>query len=194
VRARWGAAVAVVLVSAVALALLLPLAVASDAVHGRIQATASRALGREVRFAELEVGLFPPALLALRVAVAGASEQAPPLVEAERATLRVALRPLLSRRLRVDVTLDEARFRLEDMQLRGHVDIAADLRGGLASPRGRFDIDATDAEIAYGGMFEKPRGDAASVTGRIASAADGSPAVDDVRLTIRKSDAEARPR
>jgi uncharacterized protein involved in outer membrane biogenesis len=93
------AAVALVLVGVgVALALLLPGVLASDALRGQIQTAADGALGREVRFAELEFGLFPPTLLALDVAVAGASAQAPPLVEAER----VALLPLLSRTVWVD--------------------------------------------------------------------------------------------
>jgi hypothetical protein len=170
----------------VGLALLLPRALASDAARGRIQTAVGEALGREVRCAELEVDLFPPAARALQVAVAGPSAQAPPLLEAERVTLRVALLPLLSRRLRIDVALDEGRFQLEDMALRGHVDIEADVEGGLASPRGRFDIDATEAEIRYGGMFEKPPGDPATVTGSIVTGSDGTPGVDDVRLKIRK--------
>ncbi len=180
------AAVALVLVVVVvALALLLPSVLASDAVRGQIQTAADGALGREVRYAELEFGLFPPSLLALHVAVAGASAQAPPLVEAERVALRVALLPLLLRRLRIDVALDDGRFQLEDMALRGHVDIEADVQGGLASPRGSFEIDATEAEILYGGMFNKPPGDAATVTGNIVTEGDGTPGIDDVRLKIR---------
>jgi hypothetical protein len=191
---RAAAAFALAIAAVAALALLLPRVVANDWVRGQIQTAASGALGRDVRCAELAVGLFPPALWAREVAVAGASAQAPPLLEAERAVLRVALRPLLSGRLRADVALDGGRFQLEEMELRGHVDIEADLRGGLASPRGRFDIDATEAEIVYGGMFEKPRGNAASVTGHIATASDGTPVIDDVRLTIRDFEADAPPR
>ena len=338
------AAVALVLVGVgVALALLLPGVLASDALRGQIQTAADGALGREVRYAELEFGLFPPSLLALDVAVAGASAQAPPLVEAERVALRVALLPLLSRTVwvdsfvvhgakahlvrsedgiqlprpsparappppaegesaavgialagfelrdgtvvledravsppviwearnlhlrargtsldepfafdlsldlasggrlaaagtatlsseveveftldavsvapaqaylapgselagalsgsvvargpaaalasvRIDVALDDGRFQLEDMALRGHVDIEADVQGGLASPRGSFEIDATEAEILYGGMFKKPPGDAATVTGNIVTESDGTPGIDDVRLKIR---------
>jgi uncharacterized protein YhdP len=188
------AVVGVVAVAGVALALLLPRVLASDAVRGRIQTAAAEALGREVRYAELEPSFFPPALLVQGVAVAGASAQAPPLVEAERATLRVALLPLLSRRLRIDVALEGGRVQLEDMALRGRVDIEADVEGGLASPRGRFDIDATEAEIRYGGMFEKPPGDSATVTGKIVTESDGTPGVDDVRLKIRSFKANARSR
>jgi len=186
--------IAAVTLVLVALALLLPSVLASDAVRGRIQTAVAGALGSEVRYAVLELGLFPPSLLASNVAVAGASAQAPPLLEAERVALRVALLPLLSRRLRIDVALDGGRFQLEDMALRGHVDIEADIQGGLASPRGSFDIDATEAEILYGGMFKKPPGDAATVTGNIVTESDGTPGIDDVHLKIRNFKADERPR
>lgn len=349
----------VLVVAAVALALLLPSVLASEAVRQQIQTAAEEALGREVRCGELSFGFFPPSLLALHVAVSGAFAQEPPLIAAERVALRVALFPLLSRtvvldsfvvqgatvhlvrtedgiqlprppparvpppdrggptppgeggsaafatalvgfelrdgavvledrsisppviwkarnlRLRargtsphepvawdlsldlesggrlaavgtvtlagevgveftldavavapaqvyltpgselsgalsgtvvargpaaapasaqIDVALDDGRFQLEDMTLRGRVDIKADVRGGLASPRGTFDIDATDAEILYGEMFEKPPGDAATVTGTIVTESDGTPGVDDVRLKIRNFKANARVR
>jgi hypothetical protein len=100
---RIAAVVAVVLVVAlIALALLLPNVLASDAVRGQIQAAADGVLGREVRYAALDFGLFPPSLQAVDVAIAGASAESPPLIEAERVALRVALLPLLTRTVVLD--------------------------------------------------------------------------------------------
>jgi hypothetical protein len=94
--------------------------------------------------------------------------------------------------VRIDVALDEGGFQLGGMLLRGHVDIEADVAGGLASPRGAFEIDATGAAILYGGGFEKPPGDAATVTGHIATASDGRPGLEEVRLKIRNFRVDAR--
>jgi hypothetical protein len=356
---RIAAVVAVVLVVAlIALALLLPNVLASDAVRGQIQAAADGVLGREVRYAALDFGLFPPSLQAVDVAIAGASAESPPLIEAERVALRVALLPLLTRTVvldslvvhgaaahlvrtedgiqlprpppaqsppaaraepsaaaaaegafavdlapagfelrdatvvledrsvtppviwearnvalhargaaldgpvdfdlsldlasggriaaagsatlageidvqveldavgvapvrpyldpgselagtasgtvvvrgpaadlasvRVDIALEDGHVQLEDVTLRGHVEIEADVQGALAAPRGTFDIDATAAEIRYGEMFKKPPGDAATVKGNIVTESDGTPGVDDVHLKIRNFKASAR--
>jgi hypothetical protein len=190
---RVAAAVALLLVAAaVVLALLLPLAIASDVARDAIQSAARTALARDVRYGELDLGLFPPLLVMRSVAVAADSAQAPPLLEAERVTLRLAELPLRTRTLRIEATVADGRIQLDDMTLRGPFEIAAELRGGLAAPRGRFDIDATDAEIRYAEMFTKPPGDSATVTGRIVTGSDGTPEVDDVHLKIRNFEAETR--
>jgi len=87
--------------------------------------------------------------------------------------------------LRVDAALSGGRFALDDMKFSGSVKLVADLHGSVAAPRGTFDIDATDAEVRYGGMFTKPPGDAATVRGRLVEDADGSTGIDDVRFKIR---------
>ena len=53
-----------------------------------------------------------------------------------------------------------------------------------------FDIDATDAEIRYSGVFAKPAGTKATVTGRIVNPG-GTHSVDDIRLKIANLDAHA---
>jgi len=87
--------------------------------------------------------------------------------------------------LRVDANLTDGRFELDDMEISGSVKGVADLYGSVVAPRGTFDIDATDAEVRYGGMFTKPPGDAASLQGKLVDAADGSTAVDDIRFKIQ---------
>jgi len=93
---------ALLAVAVVALALLLPRLLASEAVRSRIQAAAESAVGREVHYGELEVGLLPPSLLALDVSVAGVSADSPRLAEVERVALRLALLPLLARAVVVE--------------------------------------------------------------------------------------------
>lgn len=108
-------AVAALLVIAVgALAVFLPRIVKSDAVRARIETAAEDAIGREVRYDDLEVGLLPPSLVVVGASVAGERGSDAPLAEAERVSLRVALAPLLARAVVVDtLVVDGATLRLE---------------------------------------------------------------------------------
>lgn len=104
---RWLLRTAVALALLVALALgalavALPRIAGSAAVRERIEAAARDSLGRELRFETLEAGLFPPALRVVAPRVAGATEKAPPLLEAKSISLELALLPLLSRTVAVD--------------------------------------------------------------------------------------------
>jgi len=87
--------------------------------------------------------------------------------------------------LRFEAKLVDGHFALDDMEVVGSVKVVADLHGSAAAPRGTFDIDATDAEVRYGGMFTKPPGDAATVEGRLVEGADGSTGIDDLHIKIR---------
>ncbi len=115
---RWalrivGALALIVLLAFAALALLLPRLVESEAVRARLQSAAEAALGREVRWGELELGLLPPSLLLMEPVVAGAAAGDPPFLEAERVALRVALLPLLARAVVVDsLVVEGATLRL----------------------------------------------------------------------------------
>lgn len=96
-----------------ALAVALPRIVKSDAVRTRIEAAAEQALGRKLRYGELDFGLLPPSLLVREPSVAGAAEGDPPLVRAEEIALRVALMPLLARSVVVDsLVIEGAALRL----------------------------------------------------------------------------------
>src|SRR5690606_2596957 len=51
----------------------------------------------------------------------------------------------------LDVRIDDAAFDVGEAAIRGPVSLQAELRGELARPAGRFTIDATGAELVYGG-------------------------------------------
>jgi hypothetical protein len=104
---------AVIVIALGALAILLPRIVKSEAVRARIETAAYDALGRELRYRDLEVGLLPPALEVVEASVAGATPEAPALLEARQIALRVALLPLLARAVVIDsLVVEGARIRL----------------------------------------------------------------------------------
>jgi hypothetical protein len=360
------ACAAIVVIALGALAILLPRIVKSEAVRARIESAAYDALGRELRYRDLDVGLLPPALEVVGASVAGATPEAEALLEARQIALRVALMPLLARavvidslvvegaRIRlvrtteglelpvpagggadgkeprvaekpsagdpapadeveegspvaialrevalrdasvvledrsvepavtwelrdIDVTargesldapidldasfalgsggsieargtatlagdldvtieltdlalaparpylgesaivegrlggtvsvkgpaadpdlvaielsLSDALLTLDDITLRGPVAMRADVGTAVTLPTGRFELDASDAELRYGEVFTKPPGTRASVSGRIVSADDGTLGIEDVELAIKNLDATAK--
>jgi hypothetical protein len=111
---RVGVALGVLLVLLfVGLALAVPRIVKSDAVRERAEAAAYDALGREVRYGGLDVGLLPPSLLVEEPRVAGASADEEPLLEAKVLALEVALLPLLTGTVLVDsLVIDGATLRV----------------------------------------------------------------------------------
>lgn len=112
VRAALAAVVLFVLAVGV-LALLLPRLVRSDAVRDQIQAATRKALGTELRYADLDVGLLPPSLLVREPALAGPGPGASDVVDARQVALRVELLPLLARSLVIDsLVVEGATLRL----------------------------------------------------------------------------------
>ncbi len=111
---RVGLALLLLLALAVgALVVALPRLASSDAVRARITEAAREATGREVTFAALSFGLFPPRLVVTRPSVAGSAPGAPAALQAERIGLRLSLLPLLAREVVVDsVVLEGVRLRL----------------------------------------------------------------------------------
>ena len=99
VRRLLLAAIALAVLASAALALWLPRYVASPAFDARLRRAISSAIGREVAWGGLSVGLIPPRLIASKARV-GAPEA--PALEAERIELRLALLPLLARAVVVD--------------------------------------------------------------------------------------------
>lgn len=97
----------------VAAGIALPKLLDTESVRSRIQQAARDALGREVGYEDLEVGLLPPSLRVLRTTVSGATREAPPLLEAREISLRVAIWPLLFGTVLVDsLVVDGATLRL----------------------------------------------------------------------------------
>lgn len=348
---RAALVVALLLVLGVgALAAFMPGIVRSDAVRARIESAAREAVGREVRYEDLDFGLFPPSLLVVGPSVSGPTPEHAPLLEAKQLALRVALLPLLARTVVVDslvvegatvrvvrtrdgielpgarpapdaaaapedapvalalrgfalrdatlfiddrsvqpavvwelreidaqargraldepfdfevslrlatggrlelrgeatlggaidievdldavalapaapyldpgssvagqltgkislqgpaadpsaieadVEIRDGDFTLDSVAVRGRVTLRADVTGGIATPSGSFDLDATDAEVRYGEAFTKPSGTAATVRGRIVTDPDGTPGVDDVELRVGSLDARGQVR
>src|SRR5207249_9143005 len=72
-----------------------------EAARAKISASARAALGRELRYGEIGVGLLPPSLLVEEPEIAGESAGDPPLARAERVSLRVELWPLFRGQLEV---------------------------------------------------------------------------------------------
>jgi uncharacterized protein involved in outer membrane biogenesis len=94
--------------------------------------------------------------------------------------------------VKADLRLADGDVRLEDVALRGALDVGADLTLGDALS-GTFDIDATDASLdAAEGAFTKPPGRPARVKGRLVPRSDGGLTVDDVVLKIHNVEATGK--
>jgi len=104
--------------------------------------------------------------------------------------------------LDTELHLADADLRVGEVGVRGPVDARAELRvpgdvaaapdrpagaagvqGGYA---GTFSIDATAAELVYGGAFRKPPGAPATADGKLASQPDGKLGVESVKLSIKR--------
>lgn len=86
----------------------------------------------------------------------------------------------------LDVRVGDAAFEIGDAAIRGPVSLKAELRGRLDRPAGSFALDATGAELLYGGgIVRKPPGAAASAEGRIATGPDGRIETEQVRVRLK---------
>lgn len=84
------------------------------------------------------------------------------------------------------VRIGDAAFELDQAAIRGPVSLEAELRGALDRPTGTFALDATGAELLYGGgIVRKPPGAAASAEGRLATAPDGRIEIEQVRVRLK---------
>jgi uncharacterized protein involved in outer membrane biogenesis len=148
---------------------------------GRIEVKGTAALGGDLdldlSLADVALASLTPYLGGARVAgrVSGTVEIEGPARSPRRAVAKLSLAD-------GDVLLDE-------IALRGPLDVRADLAGGGADARGSFDLDATRAELVYGGSFRKPPGTAATVSGRLVGGAGGALGVDDLKLRVKNLDA-----
>jgi hypothetical protein len=97
-------------------------------------------------------------------------------------------------RISADLAIRDARFALSEIAVAGAVEGRADLADARGAPDGSFDLDASDAEVRYGGAFTKPAGVPATVNGRIVTDERGALGFDDVKLRIHDLDATGRVR
>ena len=115
-------------------------------------------------------------------------------------------------RIEAKLALRDADVRLGEIALRGPLRVEIDLAGVAGERSGRFDVEASEAELGYGRALRKPAGTPATVSGRIVSgqAAEGgaqraegerrrAPArqggllgFDDLKLRVRNLDASVQ--
>lgn len=94
----------------IAAAVLLPRVVDRPEVRARIESSVREATGRELSYESLRAGLLPPAIEVVKPVLAGEAAGAPPMLEADRVSLRLALLPLLSRAVVIEsLRIDGAR-------------------------------------------------------------------------------------
>ena len=86
--------------------------------------------------------------------------------------------------LRAELAFPDARVTMDEITLAGPLTVVADMEGDLATPNGRFEVDASQADLRYGGAFRKQPGKPATVKGRIVTGDDGRPGIDDLELEI----------
>jgi len=96
------AAFALLVALAVAFVVFLPRLLSSDAAGRRLQAAARDAVGREVRWQELGVALFPPRLVVSGVDLLDPGGREEVALRAARIDLKVAWLPLLVRQVVID--------------------------------------------------------------------------------------------
>jgi hypothetical protein len=96
--------------------------------------------------------------------------------------------------LEANLTLEKGDIDVADLALRGHVKVRAEIEGGIENPSGRFEIDATDADVAYGVAFTKPRGKPGTVSGRLVPGEAGGIAAEEVRIQLADLQANGRLR
>ncbi|HEY5656197.1 MAG TPA: AsmA-like C-terminal region-containing protein, partial [Myxococcota bacterium] len=93
-----------------------------------------------------------------------------------------------------DLALRAARFALGDIAVAGAIAARVEIAHALRQPSGRFELDAGNAELRYGGAFTKPAGTPASIRGRIVTDEKGGLATDDLELRIRDFEATGSAR
>ncbi len=97
-------------------------------------------------------------------------------------------------RISADLAIRQARFALGDIAVAGAIEARADLADALRAPGGSFDLDASDAELRYGGAFTKPARVPATLTGRIVTDARGGLGIDELKLRVPGVEANGRVR
>ena len=83
-----------------------------------------------------------------------------------------------------DLVLRDGDVRFDELTLLGQVAVKGELTGGLRTPTGRFEADATQAEVRFGEVFVKPPGRPATIEGRLVTRPDGRLGVDDLRVKV----------
>jgi uncharacterized protein involved in outer membrane biogenesis len=88
-----------------------------------------------------------------------------------------------------DLKISNADVVVTSVTVHGPLLLHAQLTGALASLSGKFDVDATAAELVYQGGFTKPVGTPATLSGQLVHDAQGALGVDDLHVKIKNLDA-----
>jgi hypothetical protein len=99
--------VVLAVVGVIALWLALPSIVEAADLRGRFDAVARETIGRSLDYGEVELGILPPRLEVSDLVLGGATPEAEPAVQASRAALALAWRPLFSGEAVVDALVIE---------------------------------------------------------------------------------------
>ncbi|HBZ71823.1 MAG TPA: hypothetical protein DEP35_19680 [Deltaproteobacteria bacterium] len=89
-----------------------------------------------------------------------------------------------------DLTVGNADVVAASVAVHGPLTLHAKLTGEPANLSGKFDVDATAAELVYQGGFTKPVGTPATVSGELVHDAQGALGVDDLHLKVKNLDAQ----
>jgi hypothetical protein len=91
-----------------------------------------------------------------------------------------------------DLVLRDGDVRFDELAIVGQVAIQGELTGGLRAPTGRFEADATQAEVRFGEVFAKPPGRRATIRGRLVARPDGRLGVDDLQVKVENVEAHGK--
>lgn len=116
---------------------------------------------------------------------------APKLAGVLTGDVGVRARDSKAERLTANLVMDGSDVSLQDVRMKGRLDVSAELDG--ADLTGPFEIDATRAELVYGaGVFTKPAGVPATAKGRVVTTPDGGRNVEGVDIQIHDMNARGR--
>jgi len=89
-----------------------------------------------------------------------------------------------------DLKISNADLVITSIAVHGPLSLHAQLTGAPASLSGKFDVDATAAELVYQGGFTKPVGTPATLSGQLVHDAQGALGVDDLHVKVKNLDAQ----
>ena len=89
-----------------------------------------------------------------------------------------------------DLKVSNANLVAASITVHGPLTLHAQLRGEPANLSGKFDVDATAAELVYQGGFTKPVGTPATLSGQLVRDAQGILGVDDLHVKVKNLNAQ----
>jgi len=105
-------------------------------------------------------------------------------------TVHVQGSPAARGTLEAELKIGDANLAVASIAVHGPLSLHAQLKGGPTELSGRFDVDATAAELVYQGGFKKPVGTPATLSGQLVQDAQGAVGVDDLHVKVKNLDAQ----